>query len=261
MKTNNDLSKALNYKSPADVVHGALDVGVENVRRKVVAKLDSAYSERKQNTMKFKKKVIFIAVAAAFALAATALAAGGAVANWFGTSSSKPDYTALPTVQQVESDIGYTPVVIEKFENGYTFELGRVINNNLADEAGNSVESFKSVSFEYKKNGDCVVFTQEKFETEVDMAGSVAACVNGVDVYFFSYTNKLVPSGYKLSADEQKAAENGEVVFSYGSSKVETKYVQSATWIKDGVRYELLQIDGKLSSDELCAMAKEIIKG
>lgn len=259
MKTKNDLPKELNFKAPNGVSCGSLDVDVSEVKHKVIAKLDSASSERNRKTMKSKKKVIFTAIAAAIVLAATAFAANGTVGRWFSTSSSDADYKTLPSVQQVEADIGYAPVIVEKFENGYAFECGRVINNRLADENGNAMESFKSVSFEYKKGGEHVVFTQEKFETETDIAGDVIASVNGVDVYYFAYTNKLVPPNYKLSADEQRAADNGEIVFGYGASEVSTTRVQSVTWYKDGVRFELLQIGATLPSDELCTMAQEVI--
>lgn len=45
----------------------------------------------------------------------------------------------------------------------------------------------------------------------------------------------------------------------YGSSKVEISKVQSATWVRDGVQYQLLQTDSTLSRDELTAMVEEIL--
>ena len=62
-----------------------------------------------------------------------------------------------------------------------------------------------------------------------------------------------------MTDDDKKAKENGELIFSYGSSKVEIKEVQSVTWVKDEMQYQLLQIDGKLTSDELVKMAEEIL--
>ena len=44
----------------------------------------------------------------------------------------------------------------------------------------------------------------------------------------------------------------------YGSSKVEISKVQSATWVRDGVQYQL-QTDSTLSRDELTAMVEEIL--
>ena len=84
--------------------------------------------------------------------------------------------------------------------------------------------------------------------------------VDDVDVYYYSYTTKLVPSDYKITDEDKKAEENGELVFSYGSSEVEIKEVQSVSWKKDGMYYQLLQIDGNLTADELTEMASEVIK-
>ena len=70
---------------------------------------------------------------------------------------------------------------------------------------------------------------------QLDQYGEVVANVDGVDVYYHSYTNKLVPPDYKMTDEDKKAEENGELVFSYGSSEVEIKEVQSVSWKKDGM--------------------------
>ena len=209
--------------------------------------------------MKSKKKIHLIAIAAALALGITVFAASGIVTNWFSSSSAKPEYKSLPSAEQVKSDIGYEAVLIDTFKNGYTFKSGSVVNNNLADEKGNSVEKFKSVSFEYENNGDRVFFSQDKFNAELGTEGEIISTVSGTDIYYFSYTNKIVPPDYKLTDNDKKAEENGDLVFSYGSSKVEICEVQSVTWKNDGVQYQLLQIDGKLSAHDLADMAEEII--
>ena len=236
-----------------------LDIDIRAVKQNVNAKLDSAYTERKSYTMKSKKKISLIAIAATLVLGITVFAASGIVSTWFSSSSSTPDYKSLPTAEQVASDIGYEPVLIESFENGYTFKDGNIVKNNLKDENGNSVEKFKSVSFDYKKDGDTVIFAQDKVKSKIDISGDVVKNVKGTDIYYYDYTNKLVPPDYKLTDDDKKAKENGELIFSYGSSKVEIKEVQSVTWVKDEMQYQLLQIDGKLTSDELVKMAEEIL--
>lgn len=211
--------------------------------------------------MKSKKKISLIAVAATLALGITVFAAGGIVSTWFSSSSSTPDYKSLPTAEQVTKDIGYEPVLIDTFENGYAFKNGSIVKNNLADKNGNSIEKFKSVSFDYEKDGDIVVFAQDKFNSEMKLQGDIIKTVKDTDIYYYSYTNKNVPAEYKLTDDDKKAEESGELVFSYGAEKVEIKNVQSVTWIKDGTQYQLLQIDGKLSTDELSDMAEEVISG
>ncbi len=255
MNKKNDLFEEFNI----DKNGGPPDIDINAVKRRVNAKLESAYTERKSVTMKSKKRISFIAIAATLALGITVFAVNGVVSTWSSSSSSAPDYTSLPTEQQVMKDIGYETVLIDSFENGYTFKDGNVVNNNFKDENGGSVEKFKSVSFDYEKDGDKVIFSQDKFNSEMSMAGDVIKSVNGTDIYYYSYTNKVVPSDYKLTDEDKKAEENGELVFSYGSSEVEIKQVQHVSWVKDGILCQLLQIDGRLSADGLEKMAEEIL--
>ena len=94
----------------------------------------------------------------------------------------------------------------------------------------------------------------------METVGDAVDTIDGVDILYHSYTNKIVPSDYRMTDEDKKAEANGELVFSYGSSKVEIKEVQSVLWSEDGIHYSLMQIDGKLSANELAEMAKEIIE-
>ncbi len=260
MNKKRNLIDELNIKGYTDNTSCALDISVEKIKNMVNNRIDSAPTERMLKLMKSKKKMALIAVAATLVLGITGFAASGIISQWFSSSSAIPDYDSLPTAEQVKKDIGYDAVLIESFENGYTFDNGNIINNNLTDENNNSIEKFKSVMFRYEKDGDVVNFSQDKYDSDMETVGDVVATVNGVDIFYPSYTNKIVPSDYKMTEEDKKAEANGELVFSYGSSKVEIKEVQSVLWSEGGIQYSLMQIDGKLSADELVEMAKEIIE-
>lgn len=259
MRKKNDLFEALGMEKKEPDVYALPRIDIPAIKQKVSAKLDSASTERKFITMKSKKKLSLIAAAAALALGITAFAASGIITTRFSSSSSKPDYASLPTAQQVTKDIGYTPVLIDTFENGYAFQSGSIVNNRLTDENGKAVEKFKSVSFDYEKDGDTVIFAQDRFQSEKEPQGDIIKTVNGTDLYYYSYTAKSVPADYTLTDADKKAEASGELVFSYGSSDVQIQDVQSITWIMGDMQYQLLQIDGKLSKDELSDMALEAI--
>ena len=276
MSGKRNLFEELNIEKKEQDLSGPLDVDVQTIRRNVSEKLDAESSEypacpiqneRKSVTMKLnaiksntrsKKKISVIAAVAVLALGTTVFAASGIISNWY-SSSSDPEYKSLPTAQQVKKDIGYDAVLISEFENGYAFKDGSIVNNNLADEDGNSVEKFKSVSFDYEKNGDTVIFSQDKFNSKIDMDGNVIKTADGADIYYYSYTNKIVPADYKMTDEDKKAEADGELVFTYGSSDVRISEVQSVTWVKDNIQYQLMQMDGALSQDELAEMAEEVI--
>lgn len=259
MNKKRNLSKELNMKSCVDNTSNALDVSIDRIKDMFDSKIASAVVERKSNTMKSKKKIPLIAIAAALALGITVFAVTENISNWYSSSRSAPEYKALPTERQCMKDIGYTPTLIDTFENGYSFNDGSIVNNNLTDENNNSVEKFKSVMFRYEKDGDEVLFSQDKYNSIIEQSGEIVAAVDGIDVYYFNYTNKLVPPDYKLTDEDKKAEANGELVFSYGSSEVEINEVQSVSWTVDDMHYELMQSNGKLSANELADMAAEVI--
>ncbi len=229
----------------------------EEVQNSILIKIKN--SERSGNVM-FKKRTVITVLAAALAIGATVFAAAGGITSWFSSSSSIPDYTKLPEAKQCVKDVGYEPVLIEKFANGYAFKDGSIVKNSLEDDSGKNVEKFKSFSFRYKKSKDELIFSQEKYKTVTENYGELKETVSGVDLYYSSYTNKFVPPDYKMTEEDKKAEKSGELVFTYGSDKAEIKKIQSLSWQKDGMHFSLMQIDGKLTADELVEMAKEIIE-
>ena len=153
-----DLLRDLKINEQTDISGSALDIDTENIRRSVHAKLDFADSERKQMTMRSKKKLIPLLIAATLTIGVTAFAATGTISSWIGSSLSRPDYRTLPTEAQVRKDIGYEPVLIDTFQNGYRFKDGNIVKNRLQDDNNNVVEKFRSVSFTYQKDNDEVIF-------------------------------------------------------------------------------------------------------
>lgn len=258
MKKKN-LFEELNINEPQNASYAALDIDVQNIKRRVNDKIASAPKERTVTIMKSKKKLLLIAVVATLMLGITASAASGIAKTWYSSSSSIPDYQSLPTQTQVVKDIGYEAVLIDSFKNGYSFESGCIVKNKLADENGNLIEKFKSISFDYKKGDDTVYFSQNKFVSKTEKQGDLIATENGTDIYYYSYTNKSVPPDYQLTEEDKKAEESGELVFSYGSSKEEIIEIQSVHWEKNDIEFCMMQMDGSLSATELADMAKEAI--
>ena len=260
MKKKRDLFLELNIENLTENNDAPFNVDIQKIKSKVNRTIDSAYYERTVNFMKSKKRIALIAAATVCVLGITAFAASGIISIWNSSSSGIPEYKSLPTAEQIMKDIGYEAVTIEKFANGYKFDNGSIVDNALADENGKIAEKFKSVAFRYEKDGDEVLFSQDKYTSDVEKFGEVMATVAGVDVYYHSYTNKFVPSDYKMTEEDIRAKGNGEIEFSYGSEKVQIIEVQSVSWKKNGIHSHLMQMDGKLSADELVEMAQEVIE-
>ena len=208
-----------------------------------------------------KRAAIVIAAAVlALALGVGALAYSGIITSWSGFSSPADAYTSLPTAQQAVKDGGYAPVLIGRFENGYAFESGLVMDNQFEEEAGGpAVERFKSFEFTYEKDGDSVTFSQMRYESELDYAGEVIETVDGTGVRYYSYRQRFVDADYQLTPEEQAEADAGGIVFSYGIEDPGVHTVQCVSWDDGDMHYALTQIDGALSPDALVDMAAEII--
>jgi len=260
MNKKRNLSKEINVNECVENTSNALDISIDRIKYMVNNQIFSASVERTAYTMKSKKKIALIAVAATLVMGITVFAASGIISQWFSSSSSIPDYETLPAAEQIVKAIGYEAVTIEEFANGYKFDNGSIVDNALADETGNVTENFKSVTFRYEKDSDEVIFSQDKINSSVETSGEVITTVDDIDVYYYSYTNKLVPGDYKMTDEDKKAEESGELVFSYGIDEVRISEVQAVSWKKDGMYFQLMQIDGKLSDNELADMAAEIIE-
>lgn len=213
----------------------------------------------KGNKIMLKRKIPAITAAVVVALSGIGYAVGNAVSTWYAGSSGEAEYKTLPTAEQCVKDCGYEPVLIKEFKNGYKFKDGSIVKNRLEDDAGAAVEKFNSFDFRYVKNGDTVYFSQEKYTSPTNSEGAVIASENGTDIYYYGYKNKVVPPDYKLTDEDRKAEENGELIFSYGSDKVGISDVNSVSWHVGDIHYMLMQIDGKLSEKELVDMAREAL--
>ena len=202
-----------------------------------------------------KMRICLIAIAAAFLLGTTAFAISDG--GWF--SFREKEYSTLPTQQQFAEDVGYEPVLIECFENGYSYSSGSVMDNREIEGEELSEEGFKSAAFVYEKDGDLLFFNQEKSNSPVNNFGSLYKSVEGIELWYYSYTNKLVPADYEPTEEDKAAEASGELIISYGPEEISVIEVCSLSWVNDGINYSLMQMDGKLSPQELCRMAEEII--
>lgn len=233
----------------------------EEQKERVIGKVMRANRSNRSGCMMWKKKMVLTAAAVVVVMSITAFAVSGLVTSWIVSSSEKPEYTSLPTAEQCEKDIGYAPILLEQFSNGYAFKEGSVGNNRLENDSGTVVERFRSLHLRYQKDGDTVFFAQEKYasETQEEQSSTVAETVDGIDLYYSSDTYRFVPADYQLTAEEKRLEESGDVIFSYGSDEISEQQVQCVSWSVGDRHYSLMQMDGALSAEELLAMAEEVI--
>ncbi|MCH3963902.1 MAG: signal peptide protein [Clostridium sp.] len=241
----------------------------EGFKNRVSATLDSLQDKEVNNKMEnikiFKKgsikKKILVGLVATMVIGTTVFAAEK-ISSITSHSSGIPTYTTIPTVEQVSKKLKFNPKLINKFDNGYTFVNGCIVDNKGTDDKGNFAGKTKSLDFTYTKGSDELSLYMENGRLgESSKRETVIANYNGIDLYYRSYTSKLVPANHKMTEQDKKDKLSGKYVFSYGSDsdKEEISQVQYLNWMQDGINYSFLASDSNISKDELVKMAQQVI--
>ncbi|MBX4265055.1 hypothetical protein [Clostridium estertheticum] len=205
------------------------------------------------------RKKIIITLAATMVIGTTVFASGK-IQSIYGSSSTIPTYTTIPTVEQVKNDFKFNPKLVDKFDNGYTFVDGYAVNNKGVDEKGNTVKKSKSLDFTYTKGNDKLDLSMENgMLGERSNKETVFDTYNGIDLYYSSSVYKIVPANYKLTEQDKQDKLSGKYVFSYGSDKIEISQFKYLDWMQDGIHYSLSAMNSHISKDELVKMAPQVI--
>lgn len=230
------------------------------IKSRVIKGISSASCERKVNYMKSRKKFIILAVAAVMLLSVTAYAASGLISTWYSSSSPADELKSIPTSEKCIDELGYAPVLVDSFSNGYNFDSASFKKNALADDNNKIVEKFKSISCHYTKDDETVVLSVDKFNSTAEESGNIYTNIDGTDIYAHSFNNKIVPPDYEMTEEDKAAEAAGKVYFNEdGIDHFEDHFVKSISWEIDGIKYNLMQGNGTLAIDDLVAMAQELI--
>ncbi|MEA4973950.1 hypothetical protein SDC9_97824 [bioreactor metagenome] len=220
----------------------------------------SKISNREDNNMKasWSKKAIVTAVAVA-AIGVTALAASK-VASITGHSSHLEDIYSVDEAEETAEKNGIDTECVDEFSNGYKFEYANIGEQNLNDENGGVISSYKTLDVDYvNKDARIYLNIEPKSEYLEEEPGQLVKAYKGTDIYSSEYTNKFVPEDYELTEQDKLDEASGAITFSYGSDEVEVKNISFVKWSNGDINYSLMDMDSNLSIDDLTTMAQEII--
>lgn len=208
-----------------------------------------------------KKKMAAVLVAAAMAVGGSAFAFGGtAISQIIATCSASADYTSLPSAQQCQRDAGFTPALLQSFDNGFAFKDGVIVHNQEQNEDGQTVNEYASLEFDYQKGGETVSLMQDSGAAHEKEIGRCAAQKDGVSYYETTKTEKYVSDSYQMTEQDRKEEASGQVEFNVGQSDngVETVQYHGINWAAGGVHYSLYQMNGSLTTAQMLEMAQQI---
>lgn len=208
-----------------------------------------------------KKKMAAVLVAAAMAVGGSAFAFGGtAISQIIATCSASADYTSLPSAQQCQRDAGFTPALLQSFDNGFAFKDGVIVHNQEQNEDGQTVNKYASLEFDYQKGDETVSLMQDNGAAHEKETGRCAAQKDGVSYYETTKTEKYVSDSYQMTEQDRKEEPSGQVEFNVGQSDngVETVQYHGINWTAGGVHYSLYQMNGSLTTAQMLEMAQQI---
>ena len=206
------------------------------------------------------RRVLAMAAVIITLLGVTVWAANIILGGRGGHSSSIPSYYSVPSRETLLNDTGIAPSILQRFSAGYVFDSGYIIYNEDFDTEGNSVQEYKGLMFNYTNDGAEISLYIDASIAGVQVKEPTAAeRYQGSELLYYSYINKLVPPDYQPTDADKKAEQDGSVILSYGSEKIEMNTVQGVAWEYQGLNYELLAINVDISADGLFQMAKELI--
>ena len=206
------------------------------------------------------RKIIVLAAAVVMLLSATVLAANIILGSRGGHSSNIPSYYSVPSRETLLHDTGIAPAVPESFSSGYVFDSGYITYNEDFGTEGATIEEYKGLQFSYTKNGDEISFFIDAAAAGIQADGmDVTEDYKGSELFYYSYTNKLVPPDNRPTKEDRQAEQNGDIVISYGSTSVEYSRVQGVKWEYAGLNYELAAVNADISETELLRIVHEMI--
>lgn len=207
-----------------------------------------------------KKRMAAAVIAATVVVGGSAFAFGGtAISQIIARCSASADYTSLPSAQQCQQDAGFTPALLQSFDNGFAFKDGVIVHNQEQNEDGQTVNKYASLEFDYQKGDETVSLMQNSGSSQEE-TGSCVAQKGGVSYYETTKTEKYVSDSYQMTEQDRKEEASGQVEFNVGQSDngVETEQYHGINWTVGGVHYTLYQMNGSLTSAQMLEMAQQI---
>lgn len=246
---------------------GMLASGLDTVEmtdeadRRVLAGIHQQIKER-SNIMKYPKKRMVVAIAAAILVTGTITAvAAGKIVGLASSGSANPEVQTVAELEKIAAErLGGKVHIAEMLSDGSAFNGGSVVDVKGVDEGGNTVVSYPEIQAMYGAGG-AISLSVERGAAGIPEASSpnqVEETYNGVvlgareDQYLF------LPPDTTPSEEDLKLEEAGKLYISYGSSEIERKSFKNVSWKKDGLKYLLFTFENK-SLDDLINIAKAYI--
>ena len=215
------------------------------------------------NIQKAIKKAAVI-LAAVLILATTAYATDFLNIKSLATTG-RGDYSseAYKDMGKAMKKAGFAITAPETFENGYSFRNLHVGESGAYDEHGNEQFTYMDLVVYYSspEGSTLSLFTCPDLEalSQGSRQPDLTQVIGEVQVDYRLDHYKFVPEDYELTPEDKAMLEQPGHYLSYGADTVTEQDNHSLTWVRNGVKYHILDSGAKETPDTLFAMAEELI--
>lgn len=179
------------------------------------------------------------------------------------SSHSYKEWDNLPTAEEVQKKVDFTPKFVENFSNGFEFDDASVGAIAGTDDNFNKVTAeHKMVTFGYKRGEETIGITNREVSDEIGGDYSTfdeTVDLGGIEGHYNKQAYKFFPPDVTPSDEDIEAQKAGALEISYGSSEIEEMNIQSLFWEEDGIVYEMTSLGADVDKEGLIEMAKEVI--
>lgn len=254
-------------KNLDDFIRQELKQAVKNIEPspQLFFKINSQVKLQEENVMKknlFASKKLKAAVVVG-ALCAMSFTCYAAMKITGYTSHSYREWNSLPTAEEVQKKVDFTPKFVEEFSNGFIFDDASVGAVSGTDSDFNKVTAeHKMVTFDYKRGEESIAITNRAISDEIGGDYSTfdeTVDLDGIEGHYDMQAYKFFPPDVTPSDEDLEAQAMGALEISYGSSEIEEMDIQSLFWEEDGIVYEMTALGANIDKEGLIQMAKEVI--
>lgn len=238
----------------------------------VQSALETRGPKKRHKTISFVSKLVLVA-AVMMSMVVTVYASDGLHIETLMTGSWGRHYDSYEKLDKAMDQANLQISAKEEFENGYVFEDMQVLKTRALDADGNERLTYKELDIAYKNAEGHRLSLKASPERE-EITGSSAPLaesrlIGDITVEYRESHYKFLPSSKEgnLTEEEKLWQQQPGNYISYGSTtnpagfQAHERKITSMIWVKDDIRYILMDIEGKATADTLFSMAEELING
>ena len=232
-----------------------------SLKQNIDMEIDKRIMEEHHIMKRWNLKKCIILVAACCLVLSMGVFAAGQVTGYCTSKVPEKNYSSYADLPKAAKAAGFDFKSVENFSNGYQFVNMTVMTTDKTDDGFNTVGSFQEWYCEYAdaSGNSLSMYVHPTQPEEERRTPDAVTSIGTTEIGYYVDHYKFVPADYELTDEDKENEAKDNYYISYGSDEVEECDYINIGWEENGISYSIMGRDLTLSSDELFAMAGEVI--